>query len=178
MDIKKDEIVNLAPKKEKFCQLFVKYDRNGTKAAKEAYANQNDKSASVTACRLLKDDRVKARICQLEAPIIAELQINAKWVLNRSIEIVERCMQHEPVMVRGIDGPEQAIDPETGQGVFQFDAKGANQALSLIAKHTGGFVDRQDHTTMGEKIIQNTYNIIDKNQKEIIDKLQKKADEV
>jgi phage terminase small subunit len=175
---KPEETVNLVPKMEKFCQLFVKYKRNITKAYMEAYDCKNEASAASAGSRLLKNIKILARIAQLEAPIIKELQIDAKWVLERSIEIVDRCMQKVPVIVNALGGPTQKLDEETGEGVWDFDANGANKALDRIAKHTGGFIDRQDHTTAGEKIAQNIYNIIDTKQKEVIEKLHEKADDL
>jgi len=139
------EIVQLSPKRERFCQEYIK-DHNATEAAKRT--KYSEKTAYSQGQRLLKDVEIQARIAQLEKPIIDKLGIDTEWVVSRSKEIVERCMQHVPVMV--FDKEEkvykQAKDEETGEGIYQFDAKGANGALALLAKHTGGFTEHIEHS--------------------------------
>ena len=50
----------------------------------------------------------------------------------------------------------QEVDEETGEGIWTFNAAGANKALELIGKHFGAFPDKLDITgTM-------TYNYSDR----------------
>jgi len=165
-----EEIVQLSPKRERFCQEFIK-NHNATEAAKNAgYA---EKSAQMQGSRMLLNAMVKARIAQLEKPIADRLHLDTEWVLRHSKEIVERCMQHVPVMVFDRDKKEMVQDEdEEGKGIWLFDPKGANQALALIAKHVGGFVDRVDHTSKGKEISQPpVFQIIDSKTKDMCEQL-------
>lgn len=71
---------------------------------------------------------------------INDLGLSKAWVLQRWMQIAERCMTAEPVMVRGDDG--EMIE----SGEYRFDSRGANRALELLAKSMGMFVDRKHIT--------------------------------
>ena len=60
--------------------------------------------------------------------------VDRQWVIKNLKEVVERCMQQEPV--RDKDGK------PTGE--WRFDSRGANQALSLLGKEIGMFVERKE----------------------------------
>lgn len=156
MGEKKEESCELSPKRERFCREYV-IDHNGTQAA--IRAGYSEKTAGSQAERLLKKVEVQSRIAELEKDIAKTLEIDAQWVLRRSVELVERCMQRVPVTEFDYENKEvvQKIDPETGMGIWSFDSRGANAALDRIARYTGGFSDRIDHTTKGEKITGEEY---------------------
>lgn len=60
-------------------------------------------------------------------------EINAKWVLERAVELVDRTMQKvEPVLTMS---GKQALDPETKRPLFKFDGKVATSALKLVGEH-------------------------------------------
>ncbi|MNW10683.1 Terminase small subunit [compost metagenome] len=59
-------------------------------------------------------------------------EVNAQWVLDRLVQLAERCMQAEPVTDR--DG--------SPTGEYRFDSSGANKALENIGKHLGMFKDK------------------------------------
>jgi phage terminase small subunit len=165
-----EEIVQLSPKRERFCQEYLK-NHNATEAAKNAGYSKN--SAYTQGPRLLENAEIRARIAQLEKPIADRLHLDTEWVLRHSKEIVERCMQHVAVMVFDHDKKEMVQDTdEEGKDIWLFDPKGANQALALIAKHVGGFVDRVDHTTKGKEINQPpVFQIIDSKTKDMCEQL-------
>lgn len=52
---------------------------------------------------------------------ILKTGLNREWVINRLMQVVDRCMQAEPVMVKG--------EPT---GEYRFDAMGANAALRML----------------------------------------------
>lgn len=64
------------------------------------------------------------------------IELDEKWVLDRLRQMVERCMQAEPVR--------DAKGEPTGE--FKFDSSGANRALELIGKHFAMFTDKIDAT--------------------------------
>lgn len=63
------------------------------------------------------------------AKMVAEKTgIDAAWVLKRQVEVLDRCMQKEPVM--------EKVDGEwVPTGEWKFDAAGANKALRNIGDH-------------------------------------------
>ncbi|HMD68582.1 MAG TPA: terminase small subunit [Chitinivibrionales bacterium] len=126
-----DKIIVLSPKRERFCQEFIK-NHNAKEAAENA--GYSRKTSRVQGPRLLLNADVKARIAQLEKPIAEKLQIDTEWVVRRSKEVAERCMQAVPVMIK--EG-----DKLVESGEYEFDSRGANGALALLAKHVGGFDD-------------------------------------
>lgn len=71
--------------------------------------------------------------------------ITREWVTNNLKTIVERCMQGAPVLDRR--GERVYIETPDGQmaAAWTFDAKGANQALALLGKDIGMFVERHEH---------------------------------
>jgi phage terminase small subunit len=169
------EIVVLSPKRERFCQEYIK-SHNGTQAAKNAGYSEN--SANEQAARLIAIDSIKDRIAQLEKPIAERLGLDTEWVLRNSKELVDRCMQKVPVMAFDPVDREmkQVIDEETGEGVWEFDSNGANKALDRIAKHVGGFSEHVDHTTKGKEIKHNVYNILNEEQKAKIEEIHNSSD--
>lgn len=122
-------------------ELFVQeylVDLNGTEAAKRAgYAPTG---AAVQASRLLKKDKIRARIDELMRERSERTKIKADYVVESLREVVERCLQRTPVMKW--DHTErrlkQATDEE-GRSVWQFDSIGANRALELLGKHLDMF---------------------------------------
>lgn len=71
--------------------------------------------------------------------------ISTEWLLKRLVEVVERCMQAEPLYDR--EGK------ETGE--YAFDSKGAVKALELLGKHLRAFhvEDKSAATQLGNAVI-------------------------
>ena len=57
-------------------------------------------------------------------------------------------MQRTPVMKfdRTEKRMKPVVDEDTGEGVWEFDAAGANRALELIGRHLGLFLDKTEHS--------------------------------
>ena len=105
-------------------------DHNGTRAAIRAgYAKKN---AAVQASRMLKKERVRARIDQLEKELAAAFGLSAESLINRYAEIYERCMAAKPVMEWDRERREYVES-----GLWTFDARGAIRALSSLAALAG-----------------------------------------
>ena len=114
---------------ERFCREYI-IDHNGTKAAIRAgYA---EPSAAQQASRLLKKPIIRERIEDLEKDICESLGLKAAWVVQRLMTVVDRSMQAVPVEVWDY---ENHCMVETGE--YQFDSRGANNALEILAKHLG-----------------------------------------
>src|SRR5471032_579251 len=79
---------------------------------------------------------VKNRINQLRHEIteraVEKASVDRSWVLTRLMKVADRCMQEEPVVIRGV-----------ATGEYKFDSAGANRALELLGKELGMFVERK-----------------------------------
>ena len=136
--------MELTNKQKRFVEEYL-VDMNGAAAARRAGYAQ--KSAAGSATRLLHNPGVRAALDAARSERSARVGVEADYVVNALVEIVERCMQREPVRTaRG----EQATDEE-GRGVWRFDAKSANRALELLGRHLGMFTDKME-TDVNEKV--------------------------
>lgn len=122
---------------EKFCWEYLK-DLSGTNAA--IRTGFKAKSAHVTASRLLSNAKIKTRIQEIIADKAGEAGVNADWIITKLKQLVERCMQPDPVMVWDPD-LHQFVQKtnEEGNLIYEFDSSGANKALELLGKHVGLF---------------------------------------
>lgn len=121
----------LTAKQERFCLEYL-VDRNGTRAA--IRAGYGEKGAAVSACRMLKNDKVLARVRELQAEEAERLSLSADAVLMEIWRTYQRCMQITPVM---------EYDHETGEmrqtGEYQFDSRGATNCLKMLGDRIGMF---------------------------------------
>ena len=98
-----------------------------------------------------------ARIIAIkEAERAAQAAVNPEYVLINAKAVVSRCMQAVPVIVfdKKLKEYKQAQDGD-GRNIWQFDSKGANQALELIAKALGMLTDNHRLTISDERAISN-----------------------
>jgi phage terminase small subunit len=135
----------LTAQRRSFAYAYLKL-RNGTAAYKKVYGPMEDGVAAAAASRLLKDVKVAALIAEGEERIARRAEIDAAFVVDGALEVLERALQRRPVEY--FDKAEkmmvQATD-EDGNDIWQFDSNGAMKALTLLSKHTGGFSERIQH---------------------------------
>lgn len=99
------------------------------------------RQCSIRGARVADRKAVKAEIERLKqeteatyAKALASSIVDRReWVMSSLVEVAERCMEKREVIVKG-----------KPSGRFVFDSKGANQALHLIGKEIGMFVDRKE----------------------------------
>jgi phage terminase small subunit len=112
-------------------------------AYRRAYGNKsNDNTARSDAGKIARKPHVAAYIERLKADAAAvlaknladDLALDRQYVLRNLKTVVERCMQAEPVLDR----------KGNPTGEYVFDSKGANQALGMIGKELGMFVERRE----------------------------------
>ena len=123
-----EEIIkNLNPKHKLFCELYVNNcNRNGSKAYKEVYGTDNvDKTARTNAWVLRSNTDNMLYIKHLTEIRREEIGVNENFVLEQTKELIDRCMQAEPVF-------DKQGDPT---GEWQFNANGANKALAELGKY-------------------------------------------
>lgn len=149
-------MTELTPRQQAFVDEYL-VDLNATQAA--IRSGYSPKTANEQGARLLANASVRAAILDGQVARSKKTQITQQWVVSRLVEIVERCMQHEPVFDRA--GRPMIVDTPAGEMVpaYTFDAKGANGALALLAKHTGGFSDRHEVSGPGGGPIQSETDI-------------------
>lgn len=114
-------------KQEMFCNEYL-IDLNATQAA--IRAGYSEKTARSIGQDLLTKVDIQDKIQKLKSKREKRLQIDADWVLRQAVSVHMRCMQAEPVMLKG----EPVMDDE-GRQVYKFDSRGANKALELVGKH-------------------------------------------
>lgn len=129
----------LTPKQELFCIEYLK-DLNVTQAA--IRAGYSERTARTIGTENMSKPAVRARIDAAKGERMERVQVDADWVVNRLVAVVERCMQAEPVMIFTGKAMEQKTDEE-GRGVYQFDSAGANKALETLGKHLPDFFGKK-----------------------------------
>lgn len=122
--------MKLTPKQERFCEEYL-IDLNAKQAA--IRAGYSPKTAENQASRLLSIVKVQEFISEKRSKLSEKIGLSAEWVLNRLKDISDRCIQAEPVMIRGLDG--KLVE----SGEYKFDSAGANKATELIGRHLGVF---------------------------------------
>lgn len=139
----------LTPKQARFVDEYL-VDLNATQAA--IRAGYSEKTAGATGHENLNKPEIAAAIEAARANRTERTKVDQDYVLANLTEVVERCMQRAPVMVR--DGKEmvQLVDDE-GRHVWQFNSSGANKSLELLARHLGMLNDKATVTHEGETIL-------------------------
>lgn len=135
------EELALAPRQAAFVREYL-VDLNGTQAA--IRAGYSPATAESQASRLLSNAKVKAAVELAMEARSRRVEVTADYVLRNLVEVVDRCMQRAPVMVREEGKAVQAVD-EDGNHIWEFNANGANKALELLGKHKKLFTDRVEH---------------------------------
>ena len=116
----------LEEKQKMFCKEYL-VDFNGTQAA--IRAGYSKKTANEQASRLLAKVNVQTYLKQLIEKRNERTKITQDEVVADSIKVKDRCMQNEAV-----------LDKEGNEtGIYKFDSNGANKALDMLMKHTGGY---------------------------------------
>lgn len=104
--------------------------------------------AEVNASKLLKNPDVARRIDEIKAQRAektADVEALTKlWVIDRLMRNARICMGEEPIKqrVRPKGAPDTVVELE----VTDRDPSAANQALTLLGKELGMFVDRTENT--------------------------------
>jgi phage terminase small subunit len=119
------------PRHERFAQELVL-----GRPASDAYVAAGFRYNEGNAIRLKGNEKVSARVAELQSRAAAAVQISREWVIEHLVENVNRAMQH--VEVKDRQGK------TTGE--YKYDGGVANRALELLGKELGMFVDRTENT--------------------------------
>ena len=116
----------LEEKQKMFCKEYL-VDFNGTQAA--IRAGYSKKTARSIASENLTKPNIQAYLKELIDSRNKRTQITQDDVIADIIKVKDRCMQNEVV-----------LDKEGNEtGIYKFDSNGANKALDMLMKHTGGY---------------------------------------
>lgn len=130
--------IELTPKQRRFVDEYL-VDLNATQAA--VRAGYSPKTARAIGCENLTKPDIQALIAERQTSRAETTEITQEYVLANVKEILERCMQRAPVMVR--QGKEMVqLQDEEGNDVWMFDSTGAVKAVTLLGKHRGMFGDK------------------------------------
>jgi phage terminase small subunit len=81
---------------------------------------------------------IKARLTELVVTTTnmatSKLALDKTWVIERLMQVTERCMQAEPVL----------DNKGKPTGEYKFDAAGANRSLELLGKEIGMFASKAE----------------------------------
>lgn len=143
---KRDPIIKdheLTPKQRLFVEYFIQ-DLNATKAAIKAW--YSEKVANVQWSENLAKPYIVKAIQQSLVKKFAQAWIDGQWVIDRLIELVERCMQKRPVYTKSRERvTDYYTDPDTWEEyeawVWTFDSWWANTALANLWKYFKLFND-------------------------------------
>lgn len=125
----------LNEKQKKFCQEYI-IDFNGAQAA--IRAGYSKKTAKEIASENLTKPNIQRYLNELINKRNERLEFSQDDVMRDLIEVKNRCMQKVPVLYYDKQDKmlKQEVD-ENGEGVWKFDAQGANSALDKLARHVG-----------------------------------------
>ena len=124
-------------------------DFNGTRAYKVAYPDCNDESARTNASRLLTNDNIQRAIREQADKRLGKAEVDVEYIIGNIKEVVERCMQKEPVMYfdkvdKEYKQEEVYVTDEDGEngrfeGVWKFDGANSLKGLELLGKYKNIF---------------------------------------
>lgn len=114
----------LSPKEERFCREYV-IDYNGTQAA--IRSGYKAKDAAVRASKMLRKDKVAARVRELQQEMAQRLALSQDYVVIELMKTYKECKDSE-------------------------DSKNALRALELMGKHLGMFEKRQKEEGNEERL--------------------------
>lgn len=135
--MKSDEFT---PQQRAFVMEYLKDTNGGAAYIRAGYQAKNQTVADSCASKLLRIPKVASAIQSAMDRRAEKCEISASDVLESIKEIRARCMQHTPVMRKVAGELVQKI--EDGQGVWEFDSRGALKANELLGKHLKLFTDR------------------------------------
>lgn len=135
-------------------------DFNGTRAYKAAYPDCNDESARRLASRLLTNVDIQQAIREQADKRLEKTEVDVEYIISNIKEVVERCMQKEPVMY--FDKVDKEYKQETvevlhddgtytEEGVWKFDGANTLRGLELLGKYKNIFKESVDVNVTANK---------------------------
>lgn len=130
----------LNPKQAAFVREYL-VDLNATQAA--VRVGYSEKTAKQQGSRLLTNADIRAAVDAAQQGRSERTKITADYVLENLQEVLERCMERAPVLVRQGREMVQLVD-EDGRNVWEFNANGANKSLELLGRNLAMWTERTE----------------------------------
>lgn len=127
-------------------------DFNGTRAYKEVYGC-SEESARRLASKLLTKVDIQQAIREQADQRLNKAEVDVEYIIGSIKEVVERCMQREPVMYYDKEDKEYKqemvyVENEDGEktweGVWKFDSANSLKGLELLGKYKNIFKESVD----------------------------------
>ena len=119
-----------------FVQEYIK-DFNGASAYIRSGYKCSENMARSCASRMLTNVDIQNYLRHIQKEIRLELKIDRNIIINKTMEVLERSMQHRPVLDKS--GNPLLIKTPSGElaAAYIFDASNSLKALEFLAKLTG-----------------------------------------
>lgn len=135
----------LTPKQEKFCQA-IRNGKNYSDAYRESYDTNNMKMETINrnAFELFQNNKIKARIAELQRLVEEKICYTAKQSFDKLNEIQKKALEmKKKVFIKDMDFP---LEEETP------DLKSAIRAEELKGKLIGLYVDKIESTNINAEV--------------------------
>ena len=122
---------------------------NATRCYKAVYGITNERSAQVLGNKLKNHPVIKSLLDDAEKKALAELQIDARYVLEQTVRLYDRAMGDEPVQLVDVrTDPKTGVDTVTVTETRSYDPATAHKALTAIGQHRDvqAFTQTVEHT--------------------------------
>ena len=85
---------SITDKQEQFCQEYIT-DKNGKRAYLRVYKVNNEKTAEVCACKLLRKAKIKNRIARIQADLAVKLEVTREGQYAKYQAVVDKGMDKD-----------------------------------------------------------------------------------
>ena len=128
----------LTPKQEKFCIEYAKCGKARQAYISAGYKHKKDSTTDVNACRLLKNDKVKARLAELYEAAKNEAIADVQEMQEVLTKIIRQELTEETIVTEGTgDGCSEARLMDKTPAI-----KDVISAINTLGKMQGLFVDK------------------------------------
>lgn len=132
----------LTVKQEKFCLEYAKSGNARQAYIKAGYKGKEDATTDVNACRLLKNDRVKARLAELAEEAKNDAIADIQEMQEKLTGIIRQQLEEDVIVVENIgDFMSEARKIKKTAAI-----KDIINAVNTLGKMQGAFVDKVEQT--------------------------------
>lgn len=128
----------LTPKQERFCLEYAKCGNARQAYISAGYSHKKDSTADVNACRLLKNDKVKARLAELAEEVKNDSIADIQEMQETLTKIIRQKMTEEVIVTEGTgEGCSEAKSVDKGPAI-----KDVINAINTLGKMQGLFKEK------------------------------------
>ena len=128
----------LTPKQEKFCLEYAKCGNARQAYINAGYSHKKDSTTDVNACRLLKNDKVKARLAELAEEVKNNSIADIQEMQEALTKIIRQELTEEVIVTEGIgEGCSEARSIDKAPAI-----KDVINAINTLGKMQGLFKEK------------------------------------